>query len=130
MELGLKATNEQQDNGTGVLHQVAQHPRPAILIDKAPKQDLEGQGTGCRVGRPVCPSKPPTPCSEMQLKCAGNEIFTNSLSGASNAGPSRCEANALSTSSPHSQYATAVSLPDNLILHIRHRHICLRHLFS
>ena len=29
---GLNATNEQQDNGTGVLHQVAQHPINEVLL--------------------------------------------------------------------------------------------------
>ena len=29
-----------------------------------PTQDLGGQDSGCRVGRPVYPTKPPTPCSQ------------------------------------------------------------------
>ena len=66
-------------------------------------QDLEGQGTGCRAGRPVCPSRPHTPCSEGQLKCVGNEDFTDDLSRASNAGPSRCKAGALSTTPPQEE---------------------------
>ena len=34
---GLKATNEWQDTGTGVLHQVAQHP-----IDQLQYMDIQG----------------------------------------------------------------------------------------
>ena len=74
---GLMATNKRQDNGTGVLHQVAQQPIDQVYryirhpCPSLPMQDLKGQGTGCRTGRPVCPSKPHTPCSERQLKCAG-----------------------------------------------------------
>ena len=62
---GLKATNEEQADGAGILHQVAQspidqvylytrHPRPS-----PPMQDPETLGTVCRAGRPIYPSKPP-----------------------------------------------------------------------
>ena len=50
----LKATNEQQDNGAGILNQVAQFPidqvyfiyarRPCLSL---PMQDQERQGIGC-----------------------------------------------------------------------------------
>ena len=50
---GLKATNEWQDDGTSVLHQVAQHPIDQVcLYTRHPypsRPDLEGQGTGVHV---------------------------------------------------------------------------------
>ena len=64
-----RATNGQQDNRTGILHQVAQHPiDQAYLYTRCPwlsppMPDLEEQGTGCKAGRPVRPSKTTTPCS-------------------------------------------------------------------
>ena len=47
---------------------------------------LERHSTGRRAGRPMHPSKPPTPCSEGQLKRVGNESFIDGLSGALNPG--------------------------------------------
>ena len=47
--------------------------RPWTLIYKVPMQNLEGQNTGCKAGRPECPSKPPNPCSKRQLKHVGRE---------------------------------------------------------
>ena len=47
----LKDTNEQQDDGTGVLHQVLCHPIDQIYLytrqtcPSLPTQDLERQGT-------------------------------------------------------------------------------------
>ena len=46
------------------------------------------------------PSKLPTPCSEGQLKHVSNENFTDSSSGASNIGPSKCAASKSSTTLP------------------------------
>ena len=57
---GLKATNEQQDNGTGILHQIAQQPIDQVYLytrypfPYLPAQDLEEQGTSCRAGRCMC----------------------------------------------------------------------------
>ena len=76
---GLKATNEQQDDGAGILYQVVQFPTDEvqhtynILIYKVPMQDPERQGTVCKADRPIHPSKPPTSCSERQLKHVGGE---------------------------------------------------------
>ena len=65
---GLKVTNEWQDDGTGILHQVAQFP-----IDQVGYSSIQGahtlsthakprdKGTDCRAGRPICPSKTPHP---------------------------------------------------------------------
>ena len=50
-------------------------------------QELEGQGTGCKAGRPVCTSKPSTPCSEEKLKRVGNDNFTKGLTGVLNMAP-------------------------------------------
>ena len=89
---GLKATNRRQDNQTGVLHQVAQHPIYHVYLYKrcpcpsSSMQDLEEQGTACRGGRSTHPSKPPTPSSKGQLKHVGNNNFTDSLSRALNKG--------------------------------------------
>ena len=75
----LKATNEWQDDGTGILHQVAQHPINQVYgYTRRPSHsllvhDLAEQGTGCRAGIPVHPSKLPTFCPERQLKCVGSE---------------------------------------------------------
>ena len=93
----LKATKERQDNWTGVLHRIAQHPVEQVYLYTRcpcpflPKQELEGQDTGCRAGRPMHPSEPPTPCSEGQFKCAGNDNFTASLSGVTDAGPANAK---------------------------------------
>ena len=63
----LQVTNEQQGNGTSILHQVAQHPIDQVYLytrrpcPSLPTQDLEEQGTRCRAGRPMHPSKPPHP---------------------------------------------------------------------
>ena len=88
---GLKATNEQQDNGTGILHQVAQHPKDQVYLYKRrpspspltqhPERRHWLQGKYVY----VLPT-PPTPCSDGQLKCVGNESFTDDLSRASNLG--------------------------------------------
>ena len=82
-----KGTSEQEDNGTGVLHQVTQHPIGLVYLQgthtplhpprhtcpSLPTQDLEGQGTGFREGRLVHLSKPSTPCSEGQLQHLGQK---------------------------------------------------------
>ena len=88
---GLKATNEQQDNGTGILHQVAQHPIDQVyLYKRRPSPSPLTQDPERRYwlqGRQVyVTSKPPTPCSDGQLKCVANESFTDDLSRASNLG--------------------------------------------
>ena len=62
---GLKATSERQDDGAGILHQVAQFPIDQVyLYTRHPcpspsTQDPEKQGNGCRAGGPISPSKPP-----------------------------------------------------------------------
>ena len=50
----LKATNERQDDGAGILHQVAQFPIDQVYFiytrrpcPSPPTQDPERQGTGC-----------------------------------------------------------------------------------
>ena len=70
------------------MHKVAQHLIDLVyLCPSLSTQDRERQGTGCRTGKPVHPSKPPTPCSQGQLKRVGNDNFTYGLSEASNASP-------------------------------------------
>ena len=51
---GLKATNERQDDGAGILHQVAQFPIDQVYFvytrvpcPSLPTQDPERQGNGC-----------------------------------------------------------------------------------
>ena len=62
---GLKAPIEQQDDGAGMLHQVAQFPIDQVclytrfLCPSPPMQDPERQGTGCKAGRPIRPFEPP-----------------------------------------------------------------------
>ena len=75
----LKVTNEQQDDGAGILHQVAQFPVDQVYLytrcpcPSPPMQDPERQGAGCKASRPICLSEPPTPCSESQLKRVGSK---------------------------------------------------------
>ena len=75
---------------------IAQHPIDQVYLNircaPPPTLDLEGQGTGCRTGRPVHPSKPFACCSVEQLGRVRIENFTDGLNGAVNAEPSRCEA--------------------------------------
>ena len=55
-----------QDDGEGILHQVAQFPIELVYLHtrcpypSLPTQDPERQGTGCRAGRLIHPSKSPT----------------------------------------------------------------------
>ena len=67
---GLKANNERQDDGTVILHQVAQHPIDQVYLYTRhpcpfpPTQDLERQGFSCRAGRSTTVnsiSETPTP---------------------------------------------------------------------
>ena len=76
----LKATNERQDDGAGILHQVAQFPIDQVyLIYKAP-MPLSAHARPretrywlqMKVGLYV-PLNPPTPCSQRQLKRVGGE---------------------------------------------------------
>ena len=76
---GLKVTNERQDDGAGIFHQVAKFPIDQVyLIYKAP-MPLSAHArprdkvVAANAGRPIRPSKPPTPCTERQLKRAGGE---------------------------------------------------------
>ena len=97
----LKATNGWQDNGTGVLYQVAQHPIDQVCWytrcpwPSPPMQGPEGQGAGCRAGRPVHPSKPLIPCSEAVETWAVKNY--QSLSRTSNTRLCSCENRTLST---------------------------------
>ena len=94
---GLKATNELagQWDRCIVLNSTTLH-RPGMLIYKVPiSTHSRTRGT-----RYWLQSK----YSEEQLKQVGNENFTDGLSGASSTGPSRCEAGALSTTPPRSQW--------------------------
>ena len=88
---GVKATNEQQDNGTGVLHQVAQLPVDQVFLYTAhpcpspPTQNLERDKVLApeQVGlyAPLTPTPPPHPAQ----RGSGNVWAVNnyqSLNGA------------------------------------------------
>ena len=71
---GLKATNKQQDDGTGVLHQVAQHP-----IDQAYGYSLQGIHASrrpCKTWKDqvlAAEQIGSTSCSKRQLKLVGSD---------------------------------------------------------
>ena len=98
---GLKATRKRQDNGTGVLHQIAQHPIHQISLytrcpcPSPPMQDLERQSSGCRAGKPMHPSKPRQPLLKVAVETFGQWKFYRCLERSVERERSKSEADTL-----------------------------------